>query len=90
MLQRRQTGSISFNRQWNDFKTGFGFLGSEFWLGNEKIAYLTNQKQYQLRLDITNSAGQAYFVTYDQFRISDEWEEYSLSSLTNFEGTDGT
>ena len=89
VLQRRLMESVSFNRRWSEFKTGFGFLGSEFWIGNEKIAFLTNQKQYQLRLEFENAAGQTYYVTYDRFRISDEWGEYSLSSLGTFGGTAG-
>ncbi|XP_071837037.1 angiopoietin-4-like [Apostichopus japonicus] len=81
VIQRRTNGFINFNRNWDDYKHGFGFLGSEFWLGNEKIAHLTNQKKYQLRLDFTNAAGHSYHVTYDNFRIVDEWSQYSFQSL---------
>lgn len=90
MLQRRLKGSINFNRKWIDFKKGFGFLGTEFWLGNDKIAFLTNQKQYELRLEIQNDAGQFYHLSYDNFRISDEWGGYSLSSVKSYRGTAGT
>ncbi|XP_071837430.1 uncharacterized protein [Apostichopus japonicus] len=84
VLQRRRLDSVNFNRSWKDFRNGFGFLGSEFWIGNEKIAYLTNQKRYQLRMDFENVAGETYFVTYDDFRISDEWGKYYISSLGTF------
>ncbi|XP_071837432.1 uncharacterized protein [Apostichopus japonicus] len=84
VLQRRRSDSVNFNRSWEDFRNGFGFLGSEFWIGNEKIAYLTNQKRYQLRMDFENVAGETYFVTYDDFRISDEWGKYYISSLGTF------
>ncbi|XP_071835749.1 uncharacterized protein [Apostichopus japonicus] len=84
VLQRRRLDSINFNRSWKDFRNGFGFLGSEFWIGNEKIAVLTNQKRYQLRLDFENVAGETYYVTYDEFRISDEWGDYFISSLGSF------
>ncbi|PIK37770.1 hypothetical protein BSL78_25395 [Apostichopus japonicus] len=79
--------SINFNRTWKDFRNGFGYPRSEGWLGNEKVAFLTNQKQYQLRLELQNAAGQSYYVTYDNFRISDEWGQYSLSSLGSYRGT---
>ncbi|XP_071836829.1 uncharacterized protein [Apostichopus japonicus] len=81
VIQRRTNGFINFNRNWDDYKHGFGFLGSEFWLGNEKIAHLTNQKKYQLRMDFTNATGHSYHVTYDDFRIVDEWSQYSIQSL---------
>ncbi|XP_071835761.1 uncharacterized protein [Apostichopus japonicus] len=87
VLQRRLMESINFNRTWEDFRNGFGFPRSEVWLGNEKVAFLTNQKQYQLRLEFQNAAGQSYYVTYDNFRISDEWGQYALSSLGSYRGT---
>ncbi|XP_071835356.1 uncharacterized protein [Apostichopus japonicus] len=88
VLQRRRSDSVNFNRNWKDFRNGFGFLGSEFWIGNEKIAVLTNQKRYQLRMDFENVAGDTYFVTYDEFRISDEWGKYYISSLGTFVKSD--
>ncbi|XP_071837412.1 uncharacterized protein [Apostichopus japonicus] len=89
VLQRRRSDSVNFNRNWKDFRNGFGFLGSEFWIGNEKIAFLTNQKRYQLRMDFENVAGDTYYVTYDKFRISDEWGKYYISSLGTFVKSDG-
>ncbi|PIK35537.1 putative tenascin-R [Apostichopus japonicus] len=78
VIQRRSSGSIDFNRNWEHYKQGFGFLGTEFWLGNEKIAYLTQQKKYQLRIDITDAKGQSYHVTFDNFRVGDEKNSYAL------------
>ncbi|PIK59641.1 putative ficolin-1-like [Apostichopus japonicus] len=89
VLQRRRSDSVNFNRNWKDFRNGFGFLGSEFWIGNEKIAFLTNQKRYQLRMNFENVAGDTYYVIYDKFRISDEWGKYYISSLGTFVKSDG-
>ncbi|XP_071836934.1 scavenger receptor cysteine-rich domain-containing protein DMBT1-like [Apostichopus japonicus] len=81
VLERRLDGSVGFHRTWYDYKNGFGFSGSEFWLGLEKIAYLTNQGNYQLRVDIFTELNITYNLHYDYFRITDEWGRYTLSSL---------
>ena len=33
MFQRRKNGHEDFYRDWKDYKTGFGQLDSDFWLG---------------------------------------------------------
>ncbi|PIK58786.1 putative ficolin-2-like [Apostichopus japonicus] len=86
VIQRRVDGSIGFNRTWDEYKNGIGFLGSEFLIGNEKLSHLINQKRYQLRIELENYAGQSYNLTYDNFRIADEWGNYSITSLGVVEG----
>ncbi|KAJ8035658.1 Fibrinogen-like protein A [Holothuria leucospilota] len=88
VVQRRhEDNTVEFGRTFSEYREGFGFLSSEFWLGNEKLSSLTNQKRYQLRIDMTNSAGSSFYVTYDLFRISDEWSNYKLTSVGQYDGT---
>ncbi|KAJ8030218.1 Angiopoietin-related protein 7 [Holothuria leucospilota] len=86
VIQRRANSAFDFNRDWQEYKNGFGFLSTEFWLGNEKLSYMTNQAKYELRIDIELSNGTSLFATYDAFRISDEWSQYRLVSVGNFLG----
>ncbi|XP_071837488.1 uncharacterized protein [Apostichopus japonicus] len=89
VFQRRVDGSVDFFRNWTSYKYGFGDLDHEFWLGNDKLYYLTNQGDYQLRIDMVNRLGDIYFVNYDFFRISDEKDYYQLSGLGTASGTVG-
>ncbi|KAJ8034042.1 Angiopoietin-related protein 7 [Holothuria leucospilota] len=86
VIQRRADGSVGFNRDWKQFKNGFGFLSTEFWIGNEKLSYLTNQAKYELRIDIKLSNGTSLFASYSSFRISDEWSQYRVVDVGNFYG----
>lgn len=90
VFQRRMGGpGVDFYRGWNDYKNGFGSLLTEFWLGNEKLALLTNQRDYQLRIDIVNKRHSSYFAKYTSFRIGDERLHYKLVDIGVFEGTTG-
>ncbi|KAJ8033201.1 Ficolin-1 [Holothuria leucospilota] len=89
VIQRRNDGSLDFNRHWKDYKEGFGYFNKEFWIGNEKLAGLTNQGTYQLRIDVENSNGTSFYLIYEEFRIGDEWSKYKLISVGGYSGAAG-
>lgn len=47
----------NFNRDWDDYKSGFGDPDREFWLGNENIYMLTNAEDYSLRVELEDFEG---------------------------------
>ncbi|XP_033150712.1 fibrinogen alpha chain isoform X2 [Drosophila busckii] len=47
----------NFNRDWADYKNGFGEPAKEFWLGNENIYMLTNNEEYALRVELEDFEG---------------------------------
>ncbi|PIK35646.1 tenascin [Apostichopus japonicus] len=90
VFQRRIGGSTSFFRNWAAYKNGFGDVNVDFWLGNEKLYYLTNQKYYSLRFDVTTSNRDSKYALYSEFQIMSESHNYRLDRLGSHSGTTGT
>ncbi|XP_023154096.2 mucin-2-like [Amphiprion ocellaris] len=89
VLQRRQDGSVSFNRTWAEYQTGFGQLdGGEFWLGNDLIHLLTRDRDMVLRVELEDFEGVAEFAQYEQFRVASERLRYRLT-VGGYWGTAG-
>ncbi|XP_071837570.1 fibrinogen-like protein A isoform X1 [Apostichopus japonicus] len=87
VFQRRVDGSVDFYRNWTSYKEGFGDPSHEFWLGNDKLSHLTNQGDYEIRIDMVNKHGNPYYAKYDLFRVNDESDNYKLSELGAYSGT---
>ncbi|KAL0985288.1 hypothetical protein UPYG_G00155060 [Umbra pygmaea] len=79
VIQRRSDGTMDFQRTWKEYKMGFGSLFGEHWLGNEFVFLLTNQRPYNLRVELMDWDGQQAFSQYDQFYIGSEKQNYRLS-----------
>ena len=50
LILQRNNEPLLFQKSWNAYKNGFGFMGwpGDFWLGNEKIHYLTASRPHRL------------------------------------------
>ena len=70
-------GSVSFYRDWADYKSGFGDLRGEFWYGNDKLHLLTTSGNYKLRIELVDGPD-SRVVQYDSFRIGNESDKYKL------------
>ena len=66
------------NRNWDSYKTGFGNLSTEFWLGNDLISLLTKHNKYVLHIDLEDFEGEHRYAEYSDFRLGDEDEKYTL------------
>lgn len=79
VIQRRKDGSVDFNLTWADYRSGFGFIGGEFWLGNDNIHALTSAGFNELRIDMKNrDTGTIYYAKYNNFGIKSENDNYQL------------
>ena len=88
VFQRRQDGSVDFYRGWNDYKSGFGQLTAEFWLGNDEIHRLTASRASSLRVELEDWNGVRVYAQYGQFNIGDEQANYRLK-VSSYSGTAG-
>ena len=88
VFQRRQDGSVVFYQGWNDYKTGFGQLTAEFWLGNDKIHRLTASRPSSLRVELEDWNGDRVYAKYGRFSIGDEQALYRLD-VGSYSGTAG-
>ena len=88
VFQRRQDGSVNFYRGWNNYKSGFGQLTTEFWLGNDKIHRLTASRPSSLRVELEDWSGVRVYAKYGRFSIGDEQAQYRLE-VSSYSGTAG-
>ncbi|XP_033645327.1 ficolin-2-like [Asterias rubens] len=79
VFQRRQDGSVKFYRLFVKYSRGFGNLEGEFWLGNDNLHRLTDQGEYELRVDLSDFENESSYAYYDSFSIADESDKYRLN-----------
>ncbi|XP_062598698.1 fibrinogen-like protein 1 [Saccostrea cucullata] len=77
-IQRRVSGSVSFDRNWTDYKTGFGNPNGSYWIGNDVIQQLTRGRNSSLYVSITLTNGTKLYELYNQFFVADEINKYRL------------
>ena len=85
-FQRRVNGSVDFFRVWAEYKSGFGSLAGEYWLGLDKIHNLTRSGKHRLRVDLEDFEGNTVYAEYDLFVVAGEGTKYKLS-VGNYSGT---
>ncbi|XP_008155987.2 angiopoietin-2 isoform X2 [Eptesicus fuscus] len=88
LIQRREDGSVDFQRTWKEYKAGFGNPAGEHWLGNEFVSQVTTQKRYVLRIRLVDWEGNEAQALYEHFSLSGEDLNYRihLKGLTGSAG----
>ena len=85
VVQRRQDGSVDFNRGWIEYEEGFGSLTGELWYGLRPLYCLTNQGQWKLCIDFTFTNGTKSYLSYNKFSVGPANSQYQLS-ISGFTG----
>uniref|UniRef100_A0A3Q2E567 Angiopoietin-like 1b n=1 Tax=Cyprinodon variegatus TaxID=28743 RepID=A0A3Q2E567_CYPVA len=88
VIQRRKDGSVNFFRNWDNYKTGFGNIDGEYWLGLEAIYKLGRQGDYKLMVEMEDWMDKKVYAQYDSFHLEPESEGYRLR-LGTYQGNAG-
>ena len=78
VFQKRLDGLVDFFLKWADYKSGFGDLNGEFWLGLDKIHRLTLDNNSMLRVDLEDFEGETRYAEYNLFGVTSEKDKYRL------------
>ncbi|KAL2079343.1 hypothetical protein ACEWY4_025087 [Coilia grayii] len=98
-IQNRMDGSVDFGRRWDDYRRGFGNIAfdtgkkfcnipGEYWLGNDRISYLTKMGPTEVLFEMEDWSGAKTQARYQQFTIQTETTNYVLS-VAGYSGTAG-
>ena len=85
VIQRRQDGSVDFNKDWKNYEDGFGSLTGEFWFGLHGIHSITSKGQWELRVDYKHTDGSEGYLSYSNFKVGPASEQYPLT-ISGFNG----
>ncbi|XP_064535997.1 ficolin-1-like [Drosophila montana] len=83
---RREDGSVDFFRFWKDYKNGFGNAIGEFFIGLDKLHFMTKVLDQELLITMEDFKGQHRFAKYDRFAIDNENEAYKMKTLGTYSG----
>ena len=85
IVQRRQDGTVDFNRSWVDYEKGFGDLNGEFWYGLRAINCLTQTGQWELKVDFEFQNKTRSYLHYNTYKVGDDDTNYQLT-ISGFTG----
>ncbi|CAC5381691.1 TN [Mytilus coruscus] len=79
VIQKRIDGTTSFDRNWDEYREGFGDPQKEYWLGNKYLNILTTNGKYELRVDLMRTNKKMTYALYKTFTVSDDNSQYKLT-----------
>jgi hypothetical protein len=89
LIFRRVGNVVNFNRNWNDYKEGFGNLAGSYWWGTERLYNVTqNRTNLVLRIDMMDWDDNTAYAEYDNFTVGPESDGFRLN-VGGYRGTAG-
>ena len=78
VMQTRFDGSVSFYRDWNNYRDGFGDMYGEHWIGNEFVHQYTNAYSTEMIVEGTAFDGELVSAKMENFKLGDEASKYFM------------
>ncbi|CAH1798375.1 unnamed protein product [Owenia fusiformis] len=91
VFAKRFDGSVDFYRNWEDYKSGFGDVDGEYFLGFNHILSVLKHGSYQLRIELTTWPDQGSVTKYAEYSTLDlagESEQFRIT-VSGYSGTAG-
>ena len=82
VIQRNRKNSqliMSFNKNWKEYEDGFGDLNEDFWTGLRLMNTLTQNGQWEMRVDFQKNNKSWSYLHYNQFSVGSASDEYRLT-----------
>ena len=70
--------TLNFDRNWNEYKRGFGNISEDFWIGLERMHEVTKHHGCRLRVDLWDNYGNLTLRDYGSFYVENERDNYRL------------
>ena len=77
-IQRRINEGVDFDRDWNDYVTGFGEEDGNYWIGLEEIHQLTTTHDVSLFMNIETFEGEPFTLKLEKFSVGNSTTHYTL------------
>ena len=87
-IQRRISDSVDFDRDWDDYVTGFGEEDGNFWMGLEEIHQLTTTHDMSLFIDIETFEGEPFTMKLETFSVGNATSNYTMHSSRYSQSSD--
>ncbi|XP_046560489.1 uncharacterized protein LOC124269506 [Haliotis rubra] len=83
ILTTQTSGTENFTRMWEEYKTGFGSLSGDHWLGNDNVHYITSGRSHYLVVELWTPGNVIVSILaqrfYHDFLVGPEVEDYVMT-----------
>ncbi|XP_067676226.1 microfibril-associated glycoprotein 4-like isoform X1 [Haliotis asinina] len=92
VLTTQTSGKENFTRTWEEYKTGFGSLSGDHWLGNDNVHYITSGRSQNLIVELWTPGTDIVHILaqrfYRDFLVGPEVDDYVMTFSSSSPNTE--